>query len=166
LSDSYERTIGGKIRIGGILRNDRLARISVLSIPDRPGVAAALLNALAERELNVQFIVQCIDQQNRDHIVICVDRGDMDACQIVIGDIVPALESEHVLCDPHAASIGIFGPDFRWRPGIAATLFQALASAGINILAISTSISTVMCVICDDDLAAAEAAIRETFHAP
>jgi len=166
LSDMYERTIGGKSQIGGILRNDHLARISVLSIPDRPGVAAALLNALADRNLNVQFIVQCIDQQTRDHIVICVDRGDMDACEMAIQDIVPTLESEHVLCDPNAAIIGIFGPDFRYRPGIAATLFQALAHAGINILAISTSISTVMCVVSANDLAVAEQAIRESFLMP
>lgn len=156
----------GKAQIGGILINDRQARISVLSIPDRPGVAAALLNALAEGNLNVQFIVQCIDQQDRDHIVICVDRGDMDSCQAAIRSIVPTLEAEHVTCDSNAATIGIFGPDFRWRPGIAATLFQALARVDINILAISTSISTVMCVINADDLDSAEEAIRETFTVP
>ena len=155
-----------KIKISGIMRNDHLARISVLSIPDRPGVAAALLNALGERKLNVQFIVQCIDEQNRDHIVLCVDRDDLEACERAIREIVPALQAEHVLCDPHAASIGIFGPDFRWRPGIAGRMFQALARAGVNILAISTSISTVMCVISADDLPAAEEAIRETFALP
>ncbi|MBM4430563.1 MAG: ACT domain-containing protein [Chloroflexi bacterium] len=146
--------------------NDHLGRISVLSIPDRPGVAAALLDALGQRRLNVQFIVQCIDEQNRNHIVLCVDRGDMDACQSAIEEIVPTLQAEYVQCDPHAASIGIFGPDFRWRPGIAAKMFQALAGKGINILAISTSISTVMCVISADDLPAAEAAVREAFDVP
>lgn len=148
------------------MRNDHLARISVLSIPDRPGVAAALLNALGERKLNVQFIVQCIDPQSRDHIVLCVDRGDLDACKTAIQEIMPTLQAEYILSDHHAASIGIFGPDFRWRPGIAATMFQALAAAGINILAISTSISTVMCIISADDLVAAEAAIRATFDVP
>jgi len=85
-----------KIKISGIMRNDHLARISVLSIPDRPGVAAALLNALGERKLNVQFIVQCIDEQNRDHIVLCVDRDDLEACEKAIREIVPALQAEHV----------------------------------------------------------------------
>jgi aspartokinase len=162
----YEPLIAGKVRIGGILRNDHQARISILSIPDRPGVAAGLLSALGEGKLNVQFIVQCIDEQNRDHIVLCVDRDDMDSCNAAIQNIVPTLEAEHVLCDPNAGTIGIFGPDFRWRPGIAATLFQALAAAGINILAISTSISTVMCVISADDLDNAEAAIRANFTVP
>ncbi|MBC8447786.1 MAG: ACT domain-containing protein [Chloroflexi bacterium] len=166
MSEAYEPTIAGKSRIGGILRNGRLARISVLSIPDRPGVAAALLKALGQRKLNVQFIVQCIDEQNRDHIVLCVERGDLDACQGAIQEIVPMLQAEHVSCDANAASIGIFGPDFRWRPGIAGVLFQALASKSINILAISTSISTVMCVISADDLPAAEAAIQEAFDVP
>jgi aspartate kinase len=162
----YESTREGRHRIGGIMRNDHLARISVLSIPDRPGVAAALLNALSARGLNVQFIVQCIDEQNRDHIVLCVDREDIDACKIAIQDIVPTLEAEHVQCDPTAASIVVFGPDFRWRPGIAATMFEALAAQDINILAISTSISTVMCVISSEDLDAAESALRATFEVP
>jgi aspartokinase len=164
--DVYESTIDGKHKIGGILRNDHQARISVLSIPDRPGVAAALLSALGDGKLNVQFIVQCIDEQNRDHIVLCVDRDDMDSCRLSIQNIVPTLEAEHVLCDPNAATIGIFGPDFRWRPGVGAALFRALADVGINILAISSSISTVMCIISADDLDCAEAAIREAFTLP
>ncbi|MDH7485569.1 MAG: ACT domain-containing protein [Anaerolineae bacterium] len=166
MSGAYEPTIAGKSKIGGLMINGHLGRISVLSIPDRPGVAAALLDALGQRRLNVQFIVQCIDEQNRDHIVLCVDRGDLEACQLAIQEIVPALQAEYVQCDANAASIGIFGPDFRWRPGIAAKMFQALAGKGINILAISTSISTVMCVINADDLPAAEAAIREAFDVP
>ena len=163
---TYESTVEGRHRIGGIMRNEHLARISVLSIPDRPGVAASLLNALSGRGLNVQFIVQCIDGQNRDHIVLCVDREDLDGCKTAIQDIIPSLEAEHVECDPTAASIVVFGPDFRWRPGIAATMFEALAAEGINILAISTSISTVMCVISRDDLDAAEAVLRATFEVP
>lgn len=155
-----------KIKIGGIMRNDHLARVSVLAIPDRPGVAATLLRALGQRKLNVQFIVQCIDPEDMDHIVLCVDRSDLEACKDAIQEVVPTLQARQVLYDPHAASIAIFGPDFRERPGIAATMFQALAAAGVNILAISTSISTVTCIINADDLPAAEAAIRDTFALP
>lgn len=166
MPDMYEPTIAGKSQIGGIMRNDHLACISVLSIPDRPGVAASLLNALGDRKLNVQFIVQCIDSQGRDHIVLCVDRADMEACRCAIEDKAPTLEAEQVSCDANAATICIFGPDFRWRPGIAAAMFRALAGEGINILAISTSISMIMCVISADDLDASETAIRDTFDVP
>jgi aspartate kinase len=69
---------------------------------------------------------------------------------------------------PHseAAIVSIFGPDFRERPGIAGTMFEALATQGINILAISTSISTVSCVIESDSLETALNALRKTFDLP
>jgi aspartate kinase len=155
-----------KPAIGGVMRNDHLARINILSVPDRPGVAAALLAALGERQINVQFIVQCIDPHSRDHIVLCVDRGELEASRDALQIVVPDLRAEQVVFDSQAASISIYGPDFRERPGIAATMFQALASRGINILAISTSISTVTCIIDQGELGAAEAAIREAFVLP
>jgi len=152
--------------IGGIMRNDHLARINILSVPDRPGVAAALLAALGQRRINVQFIVQCIDPHNRDHIVLCVDRGELEASRDALQSVVPDLKAEHVVYDAQAASISIYGPDFRERPGIAATMFRALAGRGINILAISTSISTVTCIIDEAELGAAEAAILEAVVLP
>lgn len=155
-----------RITIGGIMRNDRLARISVLSVPDRPGVAAALLEALGARGLNVQFIVQCIDPQERDHLVLCVDRQDMAASMMAVKEAMPRLEAGSVHCDPDAGSIAIFGPDFRERPGIAAAMFTALASVGINIHAISTSISTVTCILNSHDVDVAETALRARFVLP
>jgi len=155
-----------KAKIGGIMRNDRLARISVLSIPDRPGVAAELLDSVGRRGLNVHFIVQCIDAKQRGHLVICVDRGDLASCREAVQRVLPALQAEDYECDSHAASIAIFGPDFRERPMVAATMFRTLASAGVNILAISTSISTVTCIIDAADISQAEKALQKTFQLP
>ena len=155
-----------KIKIGGIMQTTGLAKVGVMSIPDRPGTAGHIMRALGDREINVQFIVQCIDPHNRDHIVLCVDRGELEASRDALQSIVPDLKAEHVVTDAQAASISIYGPDFRERPGIAATMFQALASRGINILAISTSISTVTCIIDQPELGAAETAIREAFVLP
>jgi aspartokinase len=71
-----------------------------------------------------------------------------------------------VISQPEAAIVSIFGPDFRERPGIAGAMFKALADNGINILAISTSISTVSCVIASDDLENGLNALRATFDLP
>jgi aspartate kinase len=71
-----------------------------------------------------------------------------------------------VIANPEVAIVSIFGPDFRERPGIAGTMFDALAGQGINILAISTSISTVSCVIGSDDLEMALISLRQTFDLP
>ena len=155
-----------KIRIGGIMQNAHLALLSVTAVPDRPGVSAAVLSGLGERKVNVQFIVQCIDQSQRDQVALCVDRDDIDTALEIVNQIAPEIEAGKVISQPEAAIVSIFGPDFRERPGIAGAMFKALADNGINILAISTSISTVSCVIASDDLENGLNALRATFDLP
>lgn len=156
----------GKIRIGGILKYEHLAKIGVMSVPDRPGVAAAVLGALGEQQINVPFIVQCIDLAQKDHIIFCVDRDDLEKALAVVDRVVKEVGAEAVIHNPHVAIIAIFGPDFRIRPNIAGVFFSALAAAGINILAISTSISTLSCVIEGDRLNDAVAAVCGAFELP
>jgi aspartate kinase len=155
-----------KIRIGGIMQNAHLALLNVTAVPDRPGIAAALLGELGKRGINVQFIVQCIDQNQQDQVALCIDRDDFASAQDAVNRVAPEVEAGRVIAYPEAAIVSIFGPDFRERPGIAGTMFDSLAADGINILAISTSISTVSCVIDSDDLEVALLALRKTFDLP
>jgi aspartate kinase len=155
-----------KIRIGGIMQNAHVSLLNVTALPDRPGIAASILGGLGQQGINVQFIVQCIDQSERDQVALCVDRDDLAAAQNVLNRVVPGFESGQVVPHEEAAIVSIFGPDFRERPGIAGTMFEALAAHGINILAISTSISTVSCVIESDHLETALNALRKTFDLP
>ncbi|GAB4401881.1 MAG: hypothetical protein Kow00123_11610 [Anaerolineales bacterium] len=155
-----------KTRIGGVIRRTHLAQIDVLSVPDRPGVAATLLKALGDAHINVQFIVQCIDSENRDHMVLCVDRDDMAQAMALVNQVSPQICAGCVRVNDDVAIVAIFGPDFRERPGIAGQMFDALAAEGINILAISTSISTVSCVIQRADLEKANQALLRTFELP
>jgi aspartate kinase len=156
----------GKIRIGGIMQNAHLALLNVTAVPDRPGIAAAILGELGRRSINVQFIVQCIDQNKQDQVALCVDRDDWQAAKDAVMQVAPELQAGQVISYPEAAIVSIFGPDFRERPGIAGTMFDSLAAAGINIMAISTSISTVSCVIESDLLEAALDSLRSTFDLP
>lgn len=156
----------GKIRIGGIMQNAHLSLLNVTAVPDRPGTAALILNSLGKRDINVQFIVQCIDQNQQDQVALCVDRDDLPLALELVEKIAPELEAGKVSAQPEAAIVSIFGPDFRERPGIAGTMFQALADRDINILAVSTSISTVSCVIVSDALESALIALRDTFDLP
>ncbi|MFN2290334.1 MAG: ACT domain-containing protein [Anaerolineae bacterium] len=155
-----------KIRIGGIMQNAHLSLLNVTAVPDRPGIASAILGGLGEAKVNVQFVVQCIDERQRDQIALCVDRDDLPTALDILGNVAPELEAAKVVTHPEAAIVSIFGPDFRERPGIAGTMFEALAANGINILAISTSISTVSCVIESDHLETALNALRDTFNLP
>ncbi|MGD8597476.1 MAG: ACT domain-containing protein [Anaerolineae bacterium] len=155
-----------KIRIGGIMQNAHLALLNVTAVPDRPGIASAILGGLGQKGINVQFIVQCIDQSQRDQVALCVDRDDLEEAEGVVSEVAPELEAGRVIVNPEVAIVSIFGPDFRERPGIAGTMFEALAKDGINIMAISTSISTVSCVIGSDDIEMALIALRDTFDLP
>jgi aspartokinase len=155
-----------RIRIGGIMQNAHLSLLNVTAVPDRPGIAAAILGELGQRSINVQFIVQCIDQNQRNQVALCVDRDDLQVGLDIVNRVAPAIEAGKVLAVPEVAIVSIFGPDFRERPGIAGTMFEALASRQINILAISTSISTVSCVIDASHLDVALPSLRETFDLP
>jgi aspartate kinase len=155
-----------KIKIGGILQNAHLARISVMGVPDRPGTAAALLTAFGQTAINVPYIVQCVNQNNQDYIVLCVDRDDLETAWRLACAVQQELCAETVTYDPQVASLGIFGPDFRERAGIAAAMFSALAAVGINIQSISTSISTVSVIIEAHRIDDAVAAIQNAFELP
>jgi aspartate kinase len=95
-----------------------------------------------------------------------VDRDDLPAAQEVVELVAPELDAGSVVAQPEVAIVSIFGPDFRERPGIAGTMFRSLADRGVNILAVSTSISTVSCVIDSDSLEVALIALRDTFDLP
>ena len=156
----------GKIRIGGIMQNAHLSLLNVTAVPDRPGIAAAILGELGRRGINVQFIVQCIDQSRQDQVAVCVDRDDGPSALEAVNLVAPDVEAGRVISYPEVAIVSIFGPDFRERPGIAGTMFDSLAAVDVNIMAISTSISTVSCVIESDALEVALNALRETFDLP
>lgn len=157
---------GQKIKIGGILQNRNLAKIGVMSIPDRPGVAGTLLSALGERGINVPFIVHTIDLNNLDNIVICVHPEDLTAALEVLHTIKETVGAKEIVHDRQVGIVSVFGPHFGERPGIAGTMFSALASAGINILAISTSISTASCLIDVCEMDEAVEVLQEAFELP
>ncbi|MGB9880100.1 MAG: ACT domain-containing protein [Anaerolineae bacterium] len=158
--------MAGKVKAGGIIRNERLAKIGVMSAPDRCGLACDVLRALGDRGINVEFIVQCTDLANNSHIVLCVREEDLDQALTVLKPLQSAVRAEEITYQPNVAIVSVFGPDFRERPAVAAAVFAAMASAGINILAISTSISTVSCVIDGNRVDDAVVALREYFDLP
>ena len=155
-----------KIKIGGIMQTTGLAKVGVMSIPDRPGIAGKIMSALGKRGINVQFIVQCIDTHDHDQVVFCIADDELAQAQDILEKVRDEVGGQRVIQRRNVAIISIFGPDFRERPGIAATMFSALGAREINILAISTSISTLSCVIDADRLSDAVAAMRETFDVP
>lgn len=155
-----------KVRAGGIIRNEHLAKIGVMSAPDRCGLACDVLRALGVAGINIEFIVQCVDLADNSHIVFCVREEDLDTALAALEPVKAMVGAEDIVGQRNVALVSVFGPDFRERPAIGAAVFEAMASAGINILAISTSISTVSCVIDGDRVDDAVVALREHFDLP
>ena len=155
-----------KVKAGGIIRNEHLAKIGVLSAPDRCGLASEVLQALAGKGINTQFIVQCTDLANNSHIVLCVNDEESEAAMAVLEPLRSSIKPEQIVQQHNVALVSVFGPDFRERPAIAAAVFSSMAAAGINIMAISTSISTVSCLIDGNRVDDAIVALREHFDLP
>jgi aspartate kinase len=155
-----------KIKIGGIIQNLDLAHVGVHAAPDHPGVAGKILGALGSEGVNIQFIVHSVDLFGRGNIVFCIDRNDLDRTLRILERIQPEGSYEKVTHHAPVGIISIFGPHFREKPAIAGTMFAALGDMGINILAISTSISTLSCVIDEALLPDAVKAICQAFELP
>lgn len=157
---------GDKIKAGGILQSRDLRLIGVMSVPDRPGVAGAIFEALGRERLNARFIVHNIDLRGRSHLQFCVAPEDSQRALDLLGPIAVELGATTVTESRPVTMISVFGPDFRERSGIAGLAFGALARADINILAVSTSISTISCIIDDDECEAAVEALQSVFALP
>ena len=156
----------GKLQAGGLIQNDHLAMIGVMDIPSRPGVGGMLFSALNDQGINVELIVHLIDLEERDHIVLCVDRDDLSQALAVTERIREEVGGKAVTSDPEVASVNLFGLDFREQRGVASRMCEALGDCNINIRAISTSLSTITCVIGAQHLDEAVRALRQAFALP
>ena len=155
-----------KTQIGGIMHNDDLAMVGVLAMPSRPGMAGKILSAMGDNAINVQFIVQTLDKDGKDHVVFCVSREDLDQALKLLDEVKEAVAAQNIVHEAEVGLVSIFGPDFRQRPGIAGEMFAALGQAEINIKAISTSISTISCVIEAEHVQDAVKVLQGTFEMP
>jgi aspartate kinase len=135
-----------------------------MSIPDRPGVAGAIFRALGARGVNCPFIVHTIDLNTLDNIVLCVAQGQLTLALDVLEAVKEEVGEMDVVYDREVGIVSIFGPHFGDRPGIAGDMFSALASAEINILAISTSISSLSCVLDAGHMDDAVRVLKEAFE--
>jgi aspartokinase len=155
-----------KVKVGGIMANTGLATVSILSLPDRPDVAGTVFHALGRRNINIEFIVHNFDLEGNGNMTFCIDQRNLEAALEVLEAVKPLIEAKGISYHPHVAVISVFGPHFRERPMISGLMFHALGTAGINVLAISTSISSCSCLIQGDQVEDAMMVLHETFEAP
>ena len=139
------------------------AKVTVTGVPDRPGIAAGLFRALADRTVNVDMIVQNTSVRGTTDISFTVPKVDLAAGLDVARSLLPEIGATEVLADDGIAKVSLVGAGMRTHPGVSATMFESLASAGINIEMISTSPIRVSCVVREDRVEEAVQAIYRAF---
>jgi aspartokinase len=155
-----------KIQAEGLLHHDHLAMIGIMAIPSHAGVGGRLFSALSDQGINVEFIVHLIDLEEEDDVVLCVDRDDLPAALEVLERVREEVGGKGITSYPEVALVSLFGLDFREQRGVASRMFKVLGDCNVNIRAISTSLSTISCVIkaqCIDEVIHA---LREAFSLP
>jgi aspartate kinase len=148
------------------------AKVSLLRVPDRPGVAARLFGEIASQNLDVDLIIQSIHEGNTNDIAFTVTKNSLNRAEAVASAIIPALsgridtslDGAEVMVQQQIAKVSIAGAGMIGRPGVAAQMFTTLAAAGINIQMISTSEVKVSCVVAAEDCDRAIVALCEAFE--
>jgi len=148
----------------GVAHDLNVAKISLLDVPDRPGIAARLFSALAREAINVDMIIQSTTRGNeRNDISFTVSRDDLDRALAVVKKVKEEVGASEVLYGDGIAKVSIVGAGMITNPGVAAAMFTALAEEGINIEMISTSEIKVSCIIRADEAVKAVRALHKAF---
>ncbi len=143
--------------ISGITYSKGEARISVLGVPDRPGIAFQIFDSLALEGINVDMIIQNVGRSNMTDLTFTVPSSELDRAVTRIKQVAHDIKAEGVLADGDIAKISIVGAGMKSHPGVASRMFGALAREGINIIMISTSEIKISCII---DVRYTELAVR------
>ena len=137
-----------KVMVSGVAHDKNQAKITVIAVPDRPGVAAKLFNAVAGADIIVDMIVQNISSDGKaTDISFTIPRSDSKKALKITGDFAAELEARDVKMRDDIAKVSIIGVGMRTHSGVAAKMFDTLAKHGINILMIGTSEIKVSCII-------------------
>ena len=125
--------------IAGIAFNRDEAKLTVLGVPDTPGVAYQILGPIGEANIEVDVILQNIGEQAKTDFTFTVARGDLAKAEAILRETAATLSASEVRADPRIAKVSVVGVGMRSHAGVASRMFKALADVGVNIQMISTS---------------------------
>ena len=134
-------------KVRGITRDLDVAKITVVGIPDRPGIAAAIFESLARAGISVDTIVQNASIENITDLTFTVAKGDLKKAMEVIKPIARSIGARECLSDAKLGKVSIVGTGMQNTPGYAARMFSTLSEENINIQLITTSEIRITCII-------------------
>jgi aspartate kinase len=153
-----------KAIISGVTHDTSEAKVTILGVPDRPGIAARVFRALADAGANVDMIVQNVSEHGLTDISFTLPKTDLPIAEPILERTAREIEAAGVSRDREVAKVSLIGAGMKSHPGVAADMFDALAEAGINIEIISTSSIRISCVVRAADVERAVQAVHERFR--
>lgn len=152
-----------KMNVSGVARDKDCARIAVINLPDEPGVAFRMFAVLAKSKINVDIILQSVGQDSRKSITFTVPQHAVEKAERVLMENQENLGFEQLAVNTKVAKVSIVGAGMASNTGVAAMMFEALASVGINIRMISTSEIKISVLISEEDSDRAVRALHDKF---
>ena len=149
--------------ISGIAFNRDEAKLTILGVPDLPGVAYKILGPIAEANIDVDMIIQNVSQEGLTDFSFTVNRGDYNKAKGILEQNAQALNARGVVGDAKTCKVSAVGVGMRSHPGIASKMFSALGAEGINIQMISTSEIKISVVIEEKYLELAVRVLHKVF---
>ncbi len=153
-----------KMVIRGVTRDNDVARLSLIGLPDQPGTAFRVFSLLAKAKINVDIILQSVGRDGTKDLSFTVSKGHFDEALRILNDNLKSLGGRAITHNSDISKVSVVGAGMATNPGIAATMFEALYTAGINIQMISTSEIKVSVLINRDEADKAVRTIHQAFH--
>jgi aspartate kinase len=153
-----------KAIVSGVPHDTSEAKVTLVRVPDKPGIAARVMRGIAEHGVNVDMIVQNVSHGGTTDISFTVPKADLAGAMAVLDAVKDEVGAAEVVADSDIAKVSLVGAGMKSSPGVAAAMFEALADAGVNIEMISTSTIRISCVIRSSDVGVAVRSIHDRFH--
>lgn len=158
-----EETKVEKMLINGVAKDDNIARISIIGVPDKPGLAFKIFSKLSAKNINVDIILQSIGRNGTKDISFTVEKDKMDMTIELLNGYTEIIGATSVVTDDNVAKVSIVGAGMESHPGVASEMFEALFESNINIQMISTSEIKISVLIDKKDGDRAVSAIHAKF---
>ena len=150
--------------VSGIAFDRNQAKLSLIEVPDRPGIAAEVFGAMAKASVNVDMIIQSTAQSGKNDISFTVPQSELKKATAALEEVKDDLKAKAVLHEAGVGKVAIVGVGMRSHPGVAARMFKALAEKKINIQMISTSEIKISCIVAKDQVDAAVRVLHDAFE--
>jgi aspartate kinase len=151
-------------KVSGIVHDLNIAKVTVLGVPDKPGIASALFDPLASENISVDTIVQNASVDRVTDLTFTVAKSDLNRAMNVIEPVAKSIGAKGCVADSKLGKISIVGTGMQNTPGYAAKMFRALYDKGINIELITTSEIRITCIIDEARVEDAVQALHQTFE--